>query len=261
MKDKKQPLDFEAAQALDNRVYRLKISLVDTLPAIWRRIEVYGGITMDSLASAIDDVFGWSGEHLGEFDIKGLVLGDRSGWTLEAAEKTQDPNPFPELLDQFQHIRQGKGTKQEKKQLTTDLLNKFLQKMDQESEVEPEPELEDIPVLWEMVPRVRTKFTYTYDFGDNWKHQIEVEKILPAEPGIQYPRLTAGERANPIEDCGGPWALEGLIEALGHPDHECYWQLEEWGLENWDPAQFDAEKTNRILVKTFRLRKKTGKRS
>jgi hypothetical protein len=93
------------------------------------------------------------------------------------------------------------------------------------------------------------------------KHQIEVEQTLPAEPGIQYPRLTAGERANPIEDGGDLSAMKGLVQALGHPDHECYWQLKEWGLGNWDPAQFDAGKTNRILAKTFRLRKKTGERS
>ncbi len=81
------------------------------------------------------------------------------------------------------------------------------------------------------------------------KHQIEVEQTLPAEPGIQHPRLTAGERANPIEDCGDPWALEGLLKVLSHPDLECYWPLEEWGLGNWDPAQFDAENSKRILAR------------
>ena len=27
--------------------------------------------------------------------------------------------------------------------------------------------------------RVRERFLYTYDFGDNWEHEIRVEKVLP----------------------------------------------------------------------------------
>ena len=31
------------------------------------------------------------------------------------------------------------------------------------------------------------KFSYTYDFGDNWEHTIQVEKVLDAEPGVRIP--------------------------------------------------------------------------
>jgi pRiA4b ORF-3-like protein len=36
------------------------------------------------------------------------------------------------------------------------------------------------------------RFSYVYDFGDNWNHHITVEKILSPEPGVRYPRCVAG---------------------------------------------------------------------
>ena len=44
---------------------------------------------------------------------------------------------------------------------------------------------------------------YVYDFGDNWEHKIQLEKILPREKDIKYPICIKGKRACPPEDCGG----------------------------------------------------------
>jgi hypothetical protein len=44
---------------------------------------------------------------------------------------------------------------------------------------------------------------YTYDYGDNWKHEIQVEEIFPPKPNVYYPVCIAGEHACPPEDCGG----------------------------------------------------------
>ena len=40
----------------------------------------------------------------------------------------------------------------------------------------------------------RAKVVYSYDFGDDWRHDIVVEKIIPAEPGVAYPGCTGGRR-------------------------------------------------------------------
>lgn len=53
----------------------------------------------------------------------------------------------------------------------------------------------------------KAKVVYSYDFGDDWRHDIVVEKITPAEPGVAYPRCTGGRREAPPEDCGGIWAF------------------------------------------------------
>jgi hypothetical protein len=51
------------------------------------------------------------------------------------------------------------------------------------------------------------RFGYEYDFGDSWEHELIVEKILPAEKGIDYPVCIAGKRACPPEDVGGVWGI------------------------------------------------------
>ena len=49
---------------------------------------------------------------------------------------------------------------------------------------------------------------YLYDFGDDWWHDLVVEKILPAMPGVAYPHCTAGREQTPAVDSGGIWAFD-----------------------------------------------------
>lgn len=53
--------------------------------------------------------------------------------------------------------------------------------------------------------RMRERFIYEYDFGDNWQHQIRVEAILTPKSNCFYPVCSGGQRACPPEDCGGSW--------------------------------------------------------
>ena len=45
------------------------------------------------------------------------------------------------------------------------------------------------------------KFVYIYDFGDNWEHEIEIEKIIELDLDVKRD-LLGGERAFPLEDMG-----------------------------------------------------------
>jgi len=97
--------------------------------------------------------------------------------------------------------------------------------------------------LEQVLPDVKAKISYTYDFGDSWEHEIVLEKILERSPDVRYPRCTGGRRAAPPEDCGGVWGYEALLEILDDPHHPEHQERLEWlGLDDpadLDPAAFD----------------------
>lgn len=112
----------------------------------------------------------------------------------------------------------------------------------------------EAPVTLEQVaPQAKDKFCYTYDFGDDWQHEILVEKVLDQDPAAPaHPRCTGGRRAAPPDDCGGIWGYAELVEIVAdprHPDHEE--RLEWLGLDEasqFDPAAFDVDEVNRALA-------------
>lgn len=52
----------------------------------------------------------------------------------------------------------------------------------------------------EVFTRSRKAIRYVYDFGDNWRHEIKLERVLDAEPGVTYPVCVAGAGDVPVED-------------------------------------------------------------
>ena len=96
------------------------------------------------------------------------------------------------------------------------------------------------------------KFLYDYDFGDGWRHVIEVEKVLPPDPKVFYPVCVKGKRSCPPEDCGGPWGYENLLEILADPKHEEHEDYMEWIGGEFDPEEFDLEEINAELKVFFK---------
>jgi hypothetical protein len=79
-----------------------------------------------------------------------------------------------------------------------------------------------------------SKLAYWYDFGDDWRHQLVVEKVLPAKREA-YPQLVAGRRACPPEDVGGTWGYENFLKAISEPGHDEHDELLEWIGGSFDP--------------------------
>lgn len=99
----------------------------------------------------------------------------------------------------------------------------------------PESQLDESRVrLSSLGPR----FVYGYDFGDGWKHDVEVLGQVEDESGLRY-----GEGACPPEDCGGPGGYADLRRAVAdaaHPEHAA---VREW--LGGDLPEFDEAGTAR----------------
>ena len=52
-------------------------------------------------------------------------------------------------------------------------------------------------------------FEYTYDFGDDWRHRIQIEAVLD-DYDQDYPQVIKAKGDNPVEDCGGVYGLQEL---------------------------------------------------
>lgn len=101
--------------------------------------------------------------------------------------------------------------------------------------------LDDTTPLNAHITQPGTTFTYEYDFGDSWQHVLVLEAVLPAAETAVYPRILAGERACPPEDCGGVRGYQTFLAAIQnprHPNHAMYW---EWVGDDFDPEAFDLE--------------------
>ena len=131
--------------------YQLKITIKGSHPPIWRRVIVPGKIDFQDLDNIIEDLFGWTHDHLYEFCDKTSgrrfqPSDDEYFWETESVEN---------LID-------------------------------------------DCFIKGE-------KWTYTYDFGDDWVHDILIEDVVPYKE--RYAKVIKSKGPYMIEDCGGLWGF------------------------------------------------------
>lgn len=176
-------------------VYQLKVTLRDTKPPIWRRIQVRSDVTLGKLHDILQVIMGWEDDHLHQFMIDDVYYS----------------RIYPDL--------------------------DFGRKVEDESKVK----------LDQVIPAENIRFGYEYDFGDNWYHQIPVEKILSSEERKYYPVCIKGERACPPEDVGSVWSYDSFLSILSDPDNPERVDLLEWVGGDFDPEQFDLEAVNKKL--------------
>jgi len=99
------------------------------------------------------------------------------------------------------------------------------------------------------VAKPNAKFTYHYDFGDDWIHEIHIERETEAQAGKRRASCIAGARACPPDDCGGPPGYARMLRILRNPKHEEYEEMLEWVEDDFDPKRFDQESAERRLSK------------
>lgn len=86
------------------------------------------------------------------------------------------------------------------------------------------------------------KFKYTYDFGDDWQHEITIEKVVSPYP-FRYPQVIKYKGDVLPEDCGGIYGYYDLLETIENPKSEEDEELREWAImQGW--ADYDIDEVN-----------------
>ncbi len=97
------------------------------------------------------------------------------------------------------------------------------------------------------VAKPKAKFGYWYDFGDDWMHEIRIEREFESETGKRDARCLSGERACPPKDRGGVPGHENVLAILADPAHEEHGEMREWIDDDFDPHRFDLALADRQL--------------
>lgn len=100
----------------------------------------------------------------------------------------------------------------------------------------------------QVLKKEKDKLIYDYDFGDGWRHEVLLEKILPFTTEATLPRCIKGKRACPPEDIGGIGGYENLLKTLANPADPEYEETLEWVGEDIDAEYFDLTDVNNILI-------------
>ncbi len=83
------------------------------------------------------------------------------------------------------------------------------------------------------------KCGYTYDFGDDWEHDVKCKPVTSSEKFTR--KLIAGQGLFPPEDCGGLYGYQRCLDILSGKEEDED-DLKEW-LGDWSPDDFSLDET------------------
>ena len=111
----------------------------------------------------------------------------------------------------------------------------------------PEGELDEQSVTVLRAVGSQERFSYEYDFGDSWEHEISVTSISRMPIGLKFAVCLDGGGACPPEDCGGTGGYAELLRVLNDPSDEEHDHLSAWVGGPFDPHEFDLALVNARL--------------
>lgn len=146
----------------------------------------------------------------------------------------------PEFMEMLRY-----NAKKDTPFLDTDKMNQILKDVE---ENKPENRFDVNTKISQLIRSEKQKFTYLYDFGDSWKHEVVVEKVFEEDNSQKYPICISGERACPPEDCGGLGGYEELMEIRMDKNHPLYQErVVDWLGEDYRPDIFVMDHVNTRL--------------
>lgn len=111
----------------------------------------------------------------------------------------------------------------------------------------PEGELDEKSVTVHGALSDVDRFTYEYDFGDGWEHDVVIEARWRMPTGLKYGVCLDGANACPPEDCGGAPGYEYFLQAIADPSHDDHDDMVGWVGGDFDAAAFDIAAANARL--------------
>lgn len=215
-------------------IYQIYAELEEYEPKVWRRFQVMNDITVARLAYILMTLFEMKASHLYMFEVNELnnFIINNLEFYNNHIEDFKDDDIFK--IGQYGCIfedddiipREGKRYRELKD--AKDVKLKHI--LDSENE----------------------KMEFQYDFGDNWRFNIVLEKIFHDESikGKDLPRVLEGKGFGIIEDCGVVMGLEDIREAFKKKKGEDYKMYCDWlGTDELDLEKFDLDDLN------FRIKK------
>ncbi len=107
--------------------------------------------------------------------------------------------------------------------------------------------------LGDQIKQKGRSFSYLYDFGDSWEHELVLEESRYFNPDMRTEvACLEGERACPPEDVGGVSGYFEFCNALKDQNHEEHESYMEWSGGDYDSERFDSGSVNWELMKYLR---------
>ncbi|MDR2879622.1 MAG: plasmid pRiA4b ORF-3 family protein [Fusobacteriales bacterium] len=202
------------------RAYKLRVTLLDTHIPVWREIVVPVDITFDELHVILQYIMGWYNCHLYEFKIGDI-------------EVTVDE----EALDEIRYFKTIEGMKK----LAELRKSRFF--------VDRTKTLKEVNEFIEEYFDNNKIIDYTYDFGDDWKHEINVLEKIENYPH-KYPQVLKFKGNCPPEDCGGIRGYEEFLKIINNKSHADYEENILWA-EGQGYENYDIDEINMALEEVF----------
>ncbi len=213
-------------------IYQFYSCLRDYQPAIWRRFQVAGNITMARLGYIVMTMYEMQASHL--FCIDYYVKDDVLGYLREQGISTDNMAWDRPEVEHYEI-------------LTEESLPDTATEQTKDAAAMTLRRLSSTPGL---------RLCMQYDYGDGWEVELHLEKVFrdDALPGKLLPRVLEGEGFGIIEDCGGVGGLERLAKAFQKKKGREYEEFSEWlGLKELDLSSFDINDMNYRLKKVPRI--------
>ncbi|MGB3161062.1 plasmid pRiA4b ORF-3 family protein [Carnobacterium sp.] len=186
-------------------IFQFKIALLDVGVPVWRRVQVNSESTFLELHEVIQVSFDWYDSHLHNFSIRKSNGEPVQNISIEPDNDYQGPNSDSGW---------GQFSSSIKKLGEDETLDKWFKKE-------------------------KDRIIYTYDFGDDWEHEIVLEKIVKPDPKTHYPICLKAKNDAPEENSRGD-LIDGDSFLINPDAKEILQEINGLLGEGFSPSKLDS---------------------